>query len=500
LQNKLNGILATNGFPENKTKMSVYRALAEALMEAVLSKQLVKGEKLPPSRVLANDIGVSRSTVIKAYEILCIEKYVKSVQGSGYYVEDVQRKKIKHRLLSISTNGSRPEISERGKRFRKYVNLMNRTSGGGTAFRPGLPPLDIFPVRQWQSLTNRYWRDVTYSEMSYGDPQGLLSLRKNITDYLRIYRNIHCHYDQVIIVTGSMHSISIIGDLLIDADDQIIVENPAYANAIAIFKSLKAKLLAASIDDEGIDIKGVPLSKVQDPKFIYTTPSNQYPSGIKTSLDRRLEVLEWAQKHNCLIVEDDYDHEFSNWEEPITSIFGLDKSESVIYLGTFNKLLHPSVRLGYIIVPPYLVNDIRASLEQTLRFVPPMNQKIMSTFIEKGYLSTHLRKVVEVSNTRRSYFIDQFNRELGAIMSLRPLTQGLHVIADLPKSIVDNELAKFLTENGITVFPLSKYVVKGNMGNGLVMGFSSVDKASIKSKIREMGALCRQFIKHQQSQ
>ncbi|MBO6524739.1 MAG: PLP-dependent aminotransferase family protein [Balneolaceae bacterium] len=491
--NKLNGILLANGFPSSANEGSMYQNLAFSFKKAILNKQLRKDEKLPPTRLLASDLQISRSTVLKAYEILCIEKYVRAIHGSGYYVENIQQKKIKISLPPATKKNAKPDISSRARSFRKNVQLMNRTDNKGIAFRPGLPPLDIFPVRKWQQLTNNYWKQVTFSEMTYGASLGLESLRRNIADYLRIYRNIHCDYNQVVVVTGSLHSLSMVSDLLIDQNDQVILENPTYANALAIFKSLKAKLIPTDIDDEGLNIKSVDLKKLKKPKLIYTTPSNQYPTGVQMSLKRRAELLEWVSEQNCLIIEDDYDHEFSNWENPVASIFSLDKSDCVIYLGTFNKLLHPSIRLGYMIIPPFLVDEMRAVYEQTLRFISPVTQKVMSDFIEKNHLSNHLRKVVKVSNERRDFFVEQFQLCFGKEVKLLALNSGLHLIADISQ-VNDVDLSKYLNDSGITVFPYSKYFLKGPKPNGLVMGFSSVDNSIIKEKVRKMYQLYRKFL------
>ncbi len=486
--------MAAHGFNDPDNDQTLYLKLSGAIIKAIVAKQLVEGDKLPPSRLLGQDLKLSRSTVIKAYEILCAERYVRSVQGSGYFVNDVQHKKIKHSIRSTPSRDIKPKVSGRAKSFKRYAGLMNHSQHKGIAFRPGLPPLDVFPVRQWQILTNNYWKEVTFSEMSYGSPLGLEALRKNIADYLKIYRNINCDYEQVVIVTGSLHSLSIIGDLMLDEGDQVIVENPTYANAMAIFKSLKAKIIPSQLDDEGLSLESIKKFRLKNPKLVFVTPSNQYPSGIKMSLNRRLELLDWASKRNCLIVEDDYDHEFSNWENPITSIFGLDNSNGVIYQGTFNKLLHPSIRLGYLIVPPYLVPEIKAICEQSIRFVSPITQKIMSAFIEKDHLSNHLRKVVQVSNERRNIFINSFTNHFEDSLKLHPVNDGLHVIAMLPQEINDVEVCHYLEKNGIIAFPYSKYFPKAPRENGLLMGYSSVPPRIIEERMGKLHKVLKEYI------
>lgn len=225
---------------------------------------------------------------------------------------------------------------------------------------------------------------------------------------------------------------------------------------------------------------------MKNPKLIYTTPSNQYPSGVQMSLQRRLELLEYANARNCLIIEDDYDHEFSNWDNPITSIFGLDKNERVIYQGTFNKLLHPSIRLGYIIVPSYLIEDIKALYEQSLRFVSPEVQKVMSDFIERNYFSRHLRSVLQISRERREFFTTAFDKLFGGVLKILPVSGGLHLIVQLPETIDDVLFSDYLADNGIITFLYSKYFSREPKKNGLIMGFSSVSTPVIKQKLELM--------------
>lgn len=486
LKTKLNSLLISHGFSPDNREQSLYMKLSNSFISAINKKKLVKGYQLPPTRLLAKDMGLSRSTVIKAYEILCLENYIYAVQGSGYYVNDIKDKKIKYSLRTHKQITKYPEISDRAGHFSSGITLMNRGHNKGIAFRPGLPPLDVFPVRQWQNLTNNYWRDIKYSDMSYSHALGLDCLRRNIADYLKMYRNIQCDYSQIIIVTGSLHSLSIIGDLLLNRKDEVVVENPTYANALAVFNSLKAKIIPAEIDSEGLSLDSLSHVKLKRGKLIFTTPSNQYPTGVQMSLKRRLELLDWAQENNMIIVEDDYDNEFSNWESPITSLFGLDKGNRVFYQGTFNKILHPSIRLGYLIAPPYYVDSIKAMFEQSLRFISPVTQKVMSDFIEKDYLNQHLRKVVQVVNERKQFFVDHFKNVFDDSVEIQPANQGLHLMAKLPDDMCDIEVSKMLIDKEIISFPYSKYFIKNKKEKGLVMGFSSVSTPVIKQKLEKM--------------
>jgi GntR family transcriptional regulator/MocR family aminotransferase len=482
----IKNILESYDFGDKNDHQNIYINLYESIKKAIIDRALDENIKLPPSRVLAQDLEISRSTVIKAYDLLVLEKYVNAVPGSGYYIASIRNKKIHYNLNTHAVKkGSYPKISKRGASYKKNIQIINRTSNKGIAFRPGLPPLDVFPVHQWKKLSNDYWRTVKSSQLSYSNTIGLEDLRLNISNYLKIYRNIDCHPDQIIITTGSLHSLSLIGDSLIDKNDEVVIENPTYPNAYNLFNSLKAKICAAEIDNEGINIKKV---TCKHPKLIYTTPSNQYPTGIKMSLNRRQELLKWASKKNAIIVEDDYDHEFSNWEKPISSIFSLDKQDRTVYLGTFNKLLHPSLRMGYMIVPPYLLDVIRALYQQSSRFVSPPLQRTLSTFIDRDYLNKHLRRVIEVSVERKAVFLENFLNYFEDSIPINPKNTGLHIIGHLDAKISDVEFSNFLKSSNIIAHPYSRYFINGNKQNGIVMGYSSVNKKVIKETIIKMKA------------
>ncbi|MCP4975548.1 MAG: PLP-dependent aminotransferase family protein [Maribacter sp.] len=475
-------ILFNYGFGPKQEYSNIYMNLYNALVKAIVNRDLVENGKLPPSRVLAKDLKISRSTVIKAYDILILEKYIYSVPGSGCFVASPKDKKIRINLNAQTEQGNYPRISKRGVSFIRNIQPI-KTGNMGIAFRPGLPPLDIFPVQQWQQLSNDYWKTIRSSELSYSNTFGLECLRENISNYLKIYRNINCDAEQIIITTGSLHSLFLIGNALINKKDGVVIENPTYPHAYSLFNSLRAKIFSTHIDEEGISVASI---KCQNPKLVYTTPSNQYPSGIKMSMKRRMELLKWANKENTFIVEDDYDHEFSNWEKPLTSIYGLDGQERVIYLGTFNKLLHPSIRMGYMIVPYYLLDAIRALYEQSSRFVPPSMQKTLSTFIERDYLNKHLRKVIETSILRKQMFVQHFEDKFANRFILESNPLGLHIIAKDRQPFSDILTSSILAKKGITAHPFSNYFIGNSLSSGLVMGYASVNEKIIKKKLEMM--------------
>lgn len=489
----IKGILIRNGLSLNvNLQPQIYISLYDALKKAILTRSLEPGSKLPPSRILAKDLAISRSTVLKAIDLLLVERYVESVKGSGYFILSPKDKKLRLNFTLADKKGNYPSLSLKGKAFSQHRDWSGESAEKGVAFRPGLPPLDIFPVQLWKKLISDYWRRVTPSELSYSNTIGLQCLRKNLAKYLRVYRDIDCDPDQIIVTTGSLHSLYLVSNVLLETHDEVVLENPTYPMAHALFKSLGANICATDVDDQGLCIKNI---SCQSPKFVYTTPSSQYPTGIKMGMERRKELLKWASEKETFIVEDDYNHEFSNWERPIGSLFGMDQQERVIYLGTFNKLIHPSMRLGYMIVPHYLFDAVVALYQQSSRFVSIQNQKAMSTFIEKDHLNKHLRNVIDVSNERKEVFVNHFNKVLGRYFYLDTSNPGLHLIAHITKEgLSDVQLEKVLLEHNILVHALSKYYVHPNGENGLVMGFCCVNPKQIKESIHKMEWVISHFL------
>ncbi len=459
----------------NDLDIPIYRRLYLSLRELIQNKSLTIGSQLPPSRVFSKDLEISRSTVLKAFDLLCFDRFVVSKKGLGYFVAYTDTEQKGHSKIKNSKN-KYPKLSKRAKLFQRYSYLStDNFSKKSVAFRPGLPPLDQFPFQKWKNLSNTYWREATPTNLSYAPSQGLENLQINIATYLRMYRNINCNHKNIIITSGSLHSLYLIASAIVNKGDKIVMENPTFPRAYNLFKSLKASIIPCNLDNEGIQID---LIKDAKTKLIYTTPSNQYPIGVKMSKNRRNELLNWASANHSIIIEDDYDHEFSNWNSPLPSLFSLDNEDRVIYLGTFNKLLHPSLRVGYMIVPDYLIDPIKAIYEQSSRFIPVSTQTILSNFIYKNYLNIHIRQVIEKSVERKQLF-EELTK---ATFDIEKNFDGLHIIGRIKNSIDDQKAYKLLLENGVIAYPLSNYYITEEKKQGLVMGFSSVNKKVMKEK------------------
>ena len=462
----------------------LYVRIYNLIREMIVKQDLPEHNMLPPSRKLAAGLGVSRSTIIRVYEFLRLEGFVESKLGSGHQIKPIQRKLER---VPPEVQARYPSISRLGSSFLKNSSLINSTDDKSVAFRPGLPPLDIFPVTQWKNLSNLYWKNIQLSNLSYSPSSGIDQLKSNIANYLNLSRDIKCDANQVVIVAGSVQSLYLIGNSLLDEGDTVAMENPTFPNVHSIFTGLMADVHGIEIDAEGIKVDELRSSGIR-PKLIHTTPSCHYPTGIKMSVERRKELLAYANENDSLIIENDYEHEINNWGSKTPTIFSLDEQDRTIYLGTFNRLLHPSLRIGYMVVPHYLQNVMEALLKHSHRFVPTSIQVVLNQFIEKKYLYAHIKKVAEVSKKRQRYFATEFNQLfLNQGFIIEPSkTLSLQTVVKIPDGERDKDLVNLFAKHNIITHSYNKCYTQSSSEQGLIMGHGSIRTPIIKSKLRQM--------------
>jgi len=426
-----------------------------------------------------------------------MQGYIESKAGSGHRVKN--RITDSFHSKSIVFNFSRyPALSEAGKSFQKSVTIMNIFDDGCIAFKPDLPPLDIFPVNQWKNITNTYWRYIKASDLTYSASSGTMHLKKTLANYLNLSRNIKCDASQIIIVSGSVQSLYLIGNVLLNPGDAVAIENPTFPNIHAIFKGLRAHIHAVPVDQEGLKVSDLNDITQQNIKLVHTVPSCHYPTGVKMSLKRRLELLKWANENKAIIIENDYEHEVNNYQDFIPSLYSLDTEQRTVFLGTFNRILHPSIRVGYMVVPYYLLNPIEALLKHSHRFVPSSIQVVLSHFIEKNYLYKHIKNVIEIIEERKKIFYETFENCFGSKLSLDPRsTLSLHTLAVLPEGLKDTALAYIFAKNNIRVYEYSRCFVDSNIKQGLILGVAPVRAPIIKENIIKMEQIFREYSKVQ---
>jgi GntR family transcriptional regulator/MocR family aminotransferase len=374
----------------------LYRQLYEGLRAAILSGRLKAGARLPATRALASDFGVSRNTVMNAYAQLLAEGYVEGEVGSGTYVSRTLPDELLHarshaiQVHQLTQEGRR--LSQRGARLASMQVPTPRFPSGVKAFRPGIPALDAFPYELWARLMARRWRRPQRALLGYGDPAGYRPLREAIAAYLGEARAVRCRAEQVIVVAGSQQALDLTARMLLDEGEGAWIEDPGYLGARGALVGAGARLAPIPVDGEGLDVAA---GEVSSPaaRLVYVTPSHQYPFGVTMSLPRRLALLKWASQAGAWVIEDDYDSEYRYAGRPLAALQGLDSEGRVIYLGTFSKVLFPALRLGYMVVPPDLVDAFMAARALSDRHCPVLDQAALADFIGDGHFARHIRRM-----------------------------------------------------------------------------------------------------------
>lgn len=456
------------------SRMPNHRRVYETIRRAITEQVLPSGSRLPSTRSLAEDLSVSRNTVLAAFDQLLDEGYVTAKTGSGTFVCYKQTELLFNQREN-STNGihaSLPQnmdgnigLSKRGQAASESI-----TDHEVQPFAPGEDDYSRFPISLWRRLLNRHWRALDPALLDSSHEGGYLPLRQAIADYLRVSRAVNLTVDQVLITSGTQQSIDLCARLLTDAGDCAWVENPCYWAARRVLEVNGLNLHPVPVDNEGMS------PRTQDfrvkPRLIYTTPSHQYPKGMVMSYGRRHLLLDYAQNCKAWIIEDDYDSEFRFEGRPISSLQGMDEHGRVLYLGTFSKVMYPGIRLGYMVIPPQLVTSFKSGLYELQRPGQVMIQAALADFIEEGHFASHIRRLKQTYGERRRLLQAALApiASVGARLSL--VDSGLHLVVQFDDNIDDVRVAALAAESGLRVYPLSSYCIGEASEKGLIIGYA----------------------------
>jgi GntR family transcriptional regulator/MocR family aminotransferase len=359
-------------------------------------------------------------------------------------------------------------------------------------FRHGLPALDAFPLKLWTQLAGKRLRNLPRELLGYGDPKGYRPLREAIASYLGTARAVRCEPEQVVIVAGSQQAIYLAALVLLDEGDFVWMEDPGYLGARGALQIAGARLIPVPVDEQGLRVSdGVRLHR--NARLVYVTPSNQYPLTVTMSLQRRLELLEWAENTGAWIIEDDYDSEFRYKSRPIAALQGLDRYGRVIYLGTFSKLLAPTLRIGYFVLPPELVDVFSAASNLISRHPPSLQQVVLTDFIDQGHLARHIRRMRTLYMERQADFIEAARCEVGGLLEISAPEAGIHVVGRLPSGVDSRAAARSAAANGVETKPLSNYFQNDSGPNGLILGYGAFTKRQTLAGMRKLGAALARF-------
>jgi GntR family transcriptional regulator/MocR family aminotransferase len=454
--------------------MPLHRQLYEAMRRAILDGKLSAGDRLPSSRELTQDLGLSRNTVVAALNQLSVEGYLVSRVGSGTYIND-NLPKSQQRKNAGRAPRHHAELSKRGTAL---STTFCATQLEIQPFTSGIADFSAFPVALWQRLQNKHWR-MTYPDMlDYSYSGGHAPLRRAVADYLRVFRSVPLEVEQVIITSGTQQSLELCAQLLADHGDTVWLEDPAYWGAVKAFMATGLALHPVRVDQHGM----APCSddERRPPRLIYTTPSHQYPTGAVMSLTRRQQILGLARAHDAWILEDDYDSEFRFSGPPLSSLAGLDQDERVLYMGSFSKVLYPGLKLGYLVVPKNLVSAFKQAHYDLNRPGQMPLQAALAEFIELGHFASALRRARQSYAQRRQCLLEALAPCLGTLAHISGAEQGLHLCIRLPGTVDDKALAQRIGDLGMVVRPLSAYCLQRSDAKGLVVGYGYAALAEIE--------------------
>lgn len=487
---KQDGALLSSIEIDRSGKRAIGVQLYMALREIILSGGLRAGDRLPASRTLAQEVGVSRTTAIDAVEKLVAEGMLVSRIGAGTFVSDIleQQQPAFVERLNRNAHLSIPRLSHTiDHAFADYAPrawLPHRSR----AFVTALPALDAFPIAQWSRISARHLRGNREQIMGYGQPQGHQGLRNAIASHLNAARGIKCNPEQIFITCGAQHAFSLIGRVLLNPGDKVWYENPGATGARNALTAAGAELIPVSIDKSGIKIAE---AKNVAPHFrlAFVTPSHQQPLGHVMSLARRLELLEAANDAQALIIEDDYDGEFHHGVRHRPPLKSIDTQGRVIYVGTFSKTLFPSLRLGFMLVPEQLTDALDTLFASWISTPPTSVQATVADFMDEGQFAAHIRLMRRLYKTRYDALMKAGELHLPASIKLQETTSGFHTTALLDPHIDETALIAQAHAVNLTIAPISRYSLTQSAPKGLVLGFGSTSPLEIETAIQTLSNL-----------
>ena len=468
-------------FLEDRGGRTLQSHIYNSIRECILDGRIGAEHRLPSTRALAADLGVSRNTALLAMEQLRAEGYVVARPGSGMFIA---RELPEHRPAALAlplAAVSRPPFSRRGSLLAQ-VSAPDRRRASTTpcAFRLGTPALDLFPQRLWSQITRECLRALQPAQLDYSQLAGLRALRVAIAEQMQS-RGTRCDPDQVQVVTGAQRGLDQIARMLLDPGDQVWMEDPGYTGARGALLAAGATVLPVPVDGEGMVVD----REAREVRLAYVTPSCQFPLGVAMSLERRHALLQWARQSRAWIVEDDYDCDLRYQRQPLPCLHALDPDGRVIYVGTFSKTLFPALRLGFLIVPRDLQSGFTAARLATDLHPPVLEQRVLASFIERGHYQRHLRRM-QSAYTERLDSLRRAVERCGAPLRMRPVQAGMHAVVDLDGVNAERVHAE-AAARGIESMPLSAYYAgEGRRANALLLGFGAVAPRVIRSGVTRL--------------
>ena len=460
----------------------LHRQVYERWRDGILARRFHGGDKVPSTRELAGALGVSRATVTAAYEQLSAEGYFETVHGAGTFV----CRELPDDAPIVGRNAVRPAFRAMPvalSRFGQRLGTAYATPPSGTGLidlsRFGPDP-ERFPVQLWRRLLVRHLRDARPALFAHGDNAGgYAPLRRQIAAYLARSRAVHCDADQVIVVNGSQQALDISMRLLVDAGDEVALEDPGYPGARQLALAHGARVRPVRVTSDGLhlaDLRG-------SPRLVHVTPSHQFPKGPSMSLARRLELLEWARRRGTVIIEDDYDSEYRYSGAPLPALQGLANGVPVVYVGTFSNVMFRGIRIGYVVVPTDLVAPFTRAKWLADRHSPLLDQAALAVFMGEGHLERHIRRMRRLYRSRREALVGALERHLGDAAVVHGDAAGMHALVRFRAADVRERARR----HAVRMASADPYYLSGRSPNEFILGFAAIDERTIVEGVKRLG-------------
>lgn len=483
------GALLSSVYIDRTSSRKISVQLYMGLKDLLLTQGIKPGERLPASRTLASEIGVSRTTVVDAVDRLISEGLLEARVGSGTYVSHALsgRRPARPTRRPADTPVAEPRLSHAARQAERFFTPRSWLPHQAQPFITALPALDLFPMAHWSRICSRHWRGGREEVMGYGHPFGHQGLREAIATHLNAVRGIRSDPEQILIVSGAQQAFFLIGSLLLNPGEHVWFENPGAVGARNALVAAGADLVPVSVDEEGLSVEDG-MRRAPHFRLAFVTPSHQQPLGHVMSLSRRLALLQAAEEADALIVEDDYDGEFYYGDKPLPPLKSIDTQERVIYVGTFSKSLFPSLRLGFVLVPRGLVDVVARVSANWLSGVPTANQAIVADFMNEGLFATHIRLMRQAYRDRHDALIEA-SAALAGRIDIAPTSSGFHSVGFLGDGLDEHEVADQAALHDVILAPLSRYCLEPLKRKGVVLGFGAVGEDKIKAGVETLARI-----------
>lgn len=463
---------------DSNRKMPLNRQIYNRIREMILNGTLISGEKLPSTRRLSKDLGVSRNTILEVYNQMIAEGYLEGHHGSGTVVSGGMQD-LKFPVNSV--NGYRSEDEFNRKKSinnKEEVQKQQRID-----FRSGVPALELFPQKAWAKLYQNTCCNLPAASYGYCSSSGVWALREEISRYLSRSRGISCTPERIIITSGATQGLSLVAHLLNQENKNVLVEDPTHPGLRKVITTAGCRIKTHPTDERGIKTE---LLNPADPlSFIYTTPSHQYPLGGILPIQRRLSLLSFAEANNCYVVEDDYDSEFRYEGPPVNALYELNP-ERVIYLGSFSKILTPAIRLGFMILPDQLLKDCKTLKTYSDVHTDALSQYTLAEFIRSGSLEKHIWKMKKYYHKNRNHLIRELTRQFAGEFHILGQAAGLHMVVQFHSTVFSKELVQEIEHHGVRIYPVKNYLLEHSdtsHSNQILMGYSHLNFEAITAGV-----------------